>query len=175
MSVYQALCRVAPDAAAVAADPAGALEAMRAIGLRAGAQQIVSAAETVVDLFDGRVPDKDFELRTLPGVGDYAAQAVLCFGFGRRAVLLDQNTMRIVGRIYGHADSRRWQLRLDLHQLAGAEGPGPEFNHALLDLGALVCRSDAPRCDVCPLVARCVTGRGRPPISQLDLSADAIA
>jgi DNA (cytosine-5)-methyltransferase 1 len=161
--LYRALRGIAPDATAVAADPATALLAMRALGLRAGAQQVVAVAEAVVDLFDGRVPDKDFELRTLPGVGDYAAQAVLCFGFGRRSVLLDQNTMRIVGRISGHADSRRWQLRLDLHQLAGADGPGPEFNHALLDLGALVCRPAAACCDVCPVRDYCATGSGATP------------
>ncbi len=54
-------------------------------------------AHALVDDFAGRVPDDELELRSLPGVGDYVAQAVLCFGFGRRAVLVDTNTSRITG------------------------------------------------------------------------------
>jgi A/G-specific adenine glycosylase len=54
--------------------------------------------------------------------------------------------------------SRRWQLRLDLHQLAGEAGPDAAFNFALLDLGALVCRAGTPRCGACPARRLCATG-----------------
>ena len=145
---------------------------MRSLGLRWRAENIIRVAEALVEMFDGVVPDDDFELRMLQGVGDYVAQAVICFGFGRRAVLLDTNTMRIVGRIYGHERSRRWQLRLDLHDLAGGRGPDAEFNYALLDLGALVCRAGTPRCDVCPLRRHCVTGSGTRPPAQMDLTLE---
>ncbi|MGZ4249141.1 MAG: DNA cytosine methyltransferase [Solirubrobacteraceae bacterium] len=170
--VYEALLRIGPTPRALL-DRADALEVMRSLGLRERSETILKVARALVDLFDGEVPDTDFELRTLPGVGDYVAQAVLCFGFGRRSVLLDTNTMRIVGRVYGHDESRRWQLRLDLHQLAGASGPDAEFNHALLDLGALVCRPSTPRCDLCPLRGRCVAGTGAIAPPQMELSSEA--
>ena len=93
---------------------------------------------------DGSVPDDELTLRSLPGVGDYVAQAVLCFGFGRRAVLVDTNTQRITARLNDRDTTRRWQIRLDLYRLAGARGPDAEFNYALLDLGALVCRAESP-------------------------------
>lgn len=124
---------------------------MRNLGLRWRAENIIAVARALVDDFDGRVPDTELELRALPGVGDYVAQAVLCFGFARRAVLLDTNTSRIVGRYGRHQDTRRWQLRLDLYGLAGSRGPDAEFNYALLDLGALICRAGTPRCEICPL------------------------
>jgi A/G-specific adenine glycosylase len=73
-------------------------------------------------------------------------------------VLLDTNTMRIVSRLKARDSTRRWQLRLDLYQLAGSTGPDAEFNYALLDLGALVCRAGRPRCAVCPLRSGCATG-----------------
>ena len=93
----------------------------------------------------------------MSGVGDYVAQTVLCFGFGRRSVLLESSTARIVDRLYRRGDSRRWQLRLDLYQLAGQKGPDAEFNAALLDFGATVCRPNAPRCDICPVQSLCAT------------------
>jgi A/G-specific adenine glycosylase len=143
---------------------------MESLGLRWRAENIVAVAEALIELFDGEVPDDDLELQLLPGVGDYVSHAVRCFGFGRRAVLLDTNTMRIIGRLNGRADNRRWQLRLDLHRLAGGPGPDAEFNYALLDLGALVCRASSPRCGECPLRERCVVGSGVPAPAQLAMA-----
>src|SRR5205823_5820265 len=108
--------------------------------------------------FEGDVPNTREDLLTLPGVGDYVANAVLCFGFGRAAILMDSNSERIVGRVAGsRASGRRWQMRLDLYRLAGATGADREFNSALLDLGALVCRASRPRCLVCPVNGHCAT------------------
>jgi DNA (cytosine-5)-methyltransferase 1 len=168
--VFEALLRIAPTPERMVVNSEAALDAMLSLGLRWRAENIIRVADALVRIFDGVVPDDDFELRMLPGVGDYVGQAVICFGFGRRAVLLDTNTMRIVGRIYGHERSRRWQLRLDLHHLAGAKGPDAAFNYALLDLGALVCRAGTPRCELCPLREHCVTGSGAAPPAQMDLT-----
>ena len=97
------------------------------------------------------VPNGGLELRSLPGVGDNVAQAVRCFAFGRRAVLLDVTTGVSSERYFGRSDTRRWQVRLDLYRLAGRRVRTRAFNHALLDHGALVCRPETPRCDECPL------------------------
>jgi DNA (cytosine-5)-methyltransferase 1 len=167
--VFERLLRIAPTPHAMVLQEAEALEAMQSLGLRWRAKNIVEVARSLVDLFDGVVPDSDYELRMLPGVGDYVAQAVLCFGFGRRAVLIDTNTIRITSRLLGRDATRRWQLRLDMHRLAGACGPDAAFNYALLDLGALVCRAGTPRCHDCPLQSRCVTGSGASPSVHLRL------
>jgi DNA (cytosine-5)-methyltransferase 1 len=169
--VFEALLRIAPTPADMVANADSALEAMESLGLRWRAENIVAVAKTLIELFDGEVPDDDLELQLLPGVGDYVSHAVRCFGFGRRAVLIDTNTMRIIGRMNGRDDNRRWQLRLDLHRLAGRPGPDAEFNYALLDLGALVCRASNPRCGECPLRDRCVMGGGAPAPAQLDMTA----
>ena len=66
----------------------------------------------------------------------------------------------------------RWQVRLDLYQLAGAPGPDAAFNSALLDHGALVCRAEQPRCDQCPVIARCVAQGGRAPAPELLVSEE---
>ena len=59
-----------------------------------------------------------------------------------RGAARHHDTARLVERYLGRSDTRRWQLRLDLYRLAGAPGPDAAFNHALLDLGALVCRAE---------------------------------
>lgn len=149
----------------IAPSPAALIEhdrpeaALAAVGFEERASTLVTLAEDLVTFFDGRVPDDEATLRLLPGVGDYVCRAVLTFAFGRRQVLVDRTTARVAGRITRHGDTRRFQLRLDLHHLAGSAGPDADFNRALLDLGREICRVDTPTCSVCPLRARCVTGR----------------
>ena len=53
--------------------------------------------------------------------------------------------------------------------LAGPDGPDAEFNYALLDLGALVCRAGTPSCHECPVRRHCATGADATPPPQLQL------
>ena len=89
----------------------------------------------LVELFGGQVPDDDLELRAIPGVGDSVAKAVLCFGHGRNAVPLHTAAARVAARVAGRDGTRRWQLRLDLHRLAGPTGPDARFNAAVIHSG----------------------------------------
>lgn len=154
--------------AGVAEDPDKALRALRDAGLKVAAERIVEVALDIADRFDGRVPDDAMDLRSLAGVGDYVCQAVLCFGFGRRSVLVDRNTSRVSTRINDRDHPQRFQLRLDLHRLAGVEGPDADFNRALLELGEQVCRSAEPHCDACPVREHCARG-SRTAFSESDL------
>lgn len=143
---------------------------MQSLGLGWRAEGIIATAEALVIQHGGVVPEDELLLRSLPGVGDYVAQAVLCFGFGRRAVLVDTNTQRFTSRLNARKSTRRWQIRLDLYRLAGGHGPDANFNHALLDLGALVCRAGEPRCGGCPVRRHCAYAGGAPVPVQLTLA-----
>jgi A/G-specific adenine glycosylase len=171
-AVFAGLQRLAPSPAALIAHP-DPVASLRALGLAARAEILVEVARTLATRFAGSVPDSEPELRSIPGVGDYVAQAGLCFGFGRRAVLLDATTARVVRRFFGRGDRRRWQIRLDLYQLAGSAGPDASFNHALLDHGALVCRAGRPCCHACPVLERCVARGGGAEGPQLTLPTGA--
>lgn len=170
-AAFESLRRAAPSPVVLLshADPVGAL---KALGLGARAELLVEVAGALKARHGGAVPEEELDLRALPGVGDNVAQAVLCFGFGRRAVLLDATTARLVRRFCGRTDTRRWQIRLDLYQLAGSPGPDAAFNRALLDHGALVCRGQQPRCDECPMQERCVARGGIAPAPQLMLTGE---
>jgi A/G-specific adenine glycosylase len=148
------------------------VQSLETLGLGARARLLVDVADELTKTHGGRVPSTELELRELPGVGDNVAQAVLCFGFGRRTVLLDAATTRLIQRFCGRTDTRRWQVRLDLYQLAGSPGPDATFNSALLDHGALVCQSEQPRCNECPVLERCVAQGGRAPAPQLLVSEE---
>jgi len=155
VSVYETLLEFASTADAMIKNEALVRESMRSLGLHWRAENLLRVAREIANEHGGIVPDSRPVLLRLPGVGDYVANAVLVFGFGRRAILMDTNTMRVVGRYSGRDVPRTWQLRLDLYKLAGKEGADAAFNFALLDFGALVCTSRNPHCGQCPLRDTC--------------------
>jgi DNA (cytosine-5)-methyltransferase 1 len=158
--VFEALSELAPTPADMVKNASRARTAMKSLGLKWRAENMIKIARALVRDHGGVVPEDSLELRQLPGVGDYVANAVLTFGFGQRAVIVDTNTSRIVGRVRGREErTQRWQLRLDLHGLAGRDGPDAAFNYALLDLGAKICRAGSPLCNDCPVVRHCASNR----------------
>jgi DNA (cytosine-5)-methyltransferase 1 len=160
-SIFDQLCQLAPTPTDL-----HLLEhpevALTQIGVSERAGVLVDVANQLVQRFGGVVPEDDMDLRTLPGVGDGVCTAVLTFGFGRRQVLLDRTTARVAGRVTRHEDTRRFQLRLDLHRFAGSTGPDAAFNRALLDLGREICQNERPRCAICPVSQDCATGLAGP-------------
>ena len=158
--VFEALVHLAPTPADMTKNEAAVRRTLGSLGLTWRVDRMIEAARLLVEKHGGAVPATRQELLELPGVGDYVANAVLCFGFARPAVLMDTNTERIVSRVKGRDRTKRWQLRLDLYDLAGASGGDAGFNYALLDLGAAVCTARKPDCAQCPVAKHCLTARG---------------
>ena len=71
------------------------------LGLPQRVNTILQMVRQINQEFDGKVPSTYSELRTLEGVGDYIASAVCCFGFNQPMILVDTNTVRIIGRLFG--------------------------------------------------------------------------
>lgn len=158
-SVFDDLATLAPTPTALLDSAGDVKHLLDSLGLRWRIENVIETA-SFIEAQGGRVPSAPSALMDLPGVGAYVANAVMCFGFGRRAVLIDTNTTRITTRLFGRtAPVRRWQTRIDLLSLAGDEGPNAEFNYALLDLGALVCKARSPNCEACPLSSQCALAR----------------
>ena len=137
-------------------------EALSTLGLQWRVGNLARAAEYILQNHDGSVPNNRQDLLVIPGVGDYIASAVVCFGFNSPTVLMDTNTRRIARRVLGEGRSpANWEIRLELHRRAGEAGPDSEWNRALLDLGAKVCTARYPKCFDCPIQFHCNTGRSR--------------
>lgn len=130
------------------------------LGLQWHSADVVAAAEYIQSRYNGKVPDTWSELTAVPGIGDYIASALQCFAFGRTSVLVDNSSRRVARRVLGDATRLPpWRIRLHLRDLAGDGGANLEWNQALIDLGATVCRVRSPSCGECPVQARCATGR----------------
>ena len=139
-----------------AATPAAVLRAWQGLGYDRRALALWRAARVIVTEHGGRVPMTVDELRALPGVGPYTARAVAALAFGAPVGAVDVNVRRVLGRIV--AGSPDELSSAELQETADAAVPpdrAGEWTHALMDIGATVCRARAPRCEDCPARAWC--------------------
>ena len=120
------------------------------------ARAIVSMMNHLVQREDGKLPDSLEGLVRLPGLGDYSARAILSFGWNKPAAVVDANVVRILSRVFQRSRSLRSSPKV-VQAAADALLPREhrEFNFAMLDLGAMVCRYARPICEVCPLGSLC--------------------
>ncbi|HUP54145.1 MAG TPA: A/G-specific adenine glycosylase [Methylomirabilota bacterium] len=137
--------------ALAAATPADVLRAWQGLGYDRRALALWRAARIVVDEHGGQIPRTVAELEALPGVGPYTARAVAAIAFGLPVGAVDVNVRRVLGRIV--AGDPAMLTPADLQTIADASVPSGragEWTHAVMDIGAAVCRPRAPRCEACP-------------------------
>jgi len=131
-------------------------EAFRPLGLyKQRARQLKELAEVIVNRYNNRIPDRWEDLVELPGIGVYIAGAVLSFGYGKKAPVIDSNVIRLLTRLTGIKAKRGEEYLKVLWKLV----PDVEheyFNYGLIDLGALICHYRRPKCGLCPLKEFCV-------------------
>jgi A/G-specific adenine glycosylase len=161
VAVYHQFTIQYPDAETLARVPSTEIaRLLHPLGLAWRVPAFQQIAHKLTAEYNGRVPEHYQTLLALPGVGDYVASAVCCFAFGQSIPVVDTNTVRVAGRLFGivtHTESRRRQpIRHLMSNLLDYQEPRA-YNYALLDLAAIVFTPFHPRCNRCPLRQYCVT------------------
>jgi A/G-specific adenine glycosylase len=156
---YLCWLKLFPDVAALARAPLQrVLKAWQGLGYYQRAHNLRSAARIIVERHGGRLPEDEEALRALPGFGPYTTAAVASIAFGHPSPLVDANVRRVLMRVFGRegpAAARNDPTLLErLAPLVPARRPG-DFNQALMELGALVCRPANPACLRCPVRPDC--------------------
>jgi A/G-specific adenine glycosylase len=138
------------------ANPDRLRDAYKTLGLIKRMSWLVESAKILRQKYGGKIPNKLEDLLSLPGIGEYTASAVLCFGFGKDAPIVDANVVRVLTRIFGLPETHRTGSP-DLKKLARELVPtrkGVDYNEAILDFAAMVCKKN-PLHEKCPLTDLC--------------------
>jgi len=94
------------------------------------------------------LPEDVEELTELPRVGQYVANATLCFSRGHRLPILDRNVERVYSRVFGADWPESTSEQFDFAERLLPTDDPRTYNLALLDFGAAICQPD-PLCEQC--------------------------
>jgi A/G-specific adenine glycosylase len=111
------------------------------------------------------VPTDFDQLISVEGIGQYIAGATVCFSKNEPVVLVDTNTVRVVGRVFGLDLSgearRRKSVIATISETCHPERPR-DYYYALIDFAHTVCTPRNPDCMNCPLLdIPCSFGKSR--------------
>jgi A/G-specific adenine glycosylase len=149
---YERFLKVFPTVRALARAPQQqVLRVWSGLGYYRRAENLKQAARQLVRRHEGRIPHVYDELRSLPGIGDYTAGAVLSIAFQQKYPALDGNARRVLSRLFNLTDN---ELHARAIQLIPSSRRG-DFNQSLMELGATLCTPRAPNCVVCPVTLAC--------------------
>lgn len=109
-------------------------------------KQLVNLSNQVISYHHGDIPTTKESLLALDGVGEYIANAMLCFAFSNDVPIIDVNVRRVLGRAFG------WVIKdKELYEninLILPKGFSRDFNWAIIDFSSIVC-SRKPKCSLC--------------------------
>jgi A/G-specific adenine glycosylase len=157
---YQRFLEAFPTVADLARAPLErVLRLWSGLGYYRRARHLHQAAKELVRSFAGAFPQDYEQIRSLPGIGDYTARAVLSIAFDLPYTLLDGNVARVLSRLAAlegnlHQLGFRRAVEAQLGRLLLPRSPG-DFNQALMELGQTLCLPRAPRCADCPVRSWC--------------------
>ncbi len=141
------------------ADLQDVLRLWQGLGYYARARNFHKAANAVMDVHNGRIPDDPETFRSLSGVGDYIASAVQSIAFDHPLAVVDGNVKRVLARVFeldtpvnNGASHKKFSTIAD--GLLETRDPG-RFNQAMMELGALICKPKQPVCSACPVSQFC--------------------
>lgn len=168
LPIYSRFINKYPDINSVFEETEENISAMlKPLGLHWRVSLIKKMAQEIHQRFDSSIPIQKEDLISLPSISDYIASAVRCFAWNFPDPLVDTNTVRIVGRVYGvqtkDSSRRNQRIRELIENLVDPQFPA-KFNYALIDLAHLVChKKKEPVCRVCPISSFCNLAQSRYP------------
>jgi A/G-specific adenine glycosylase len=137
------------------------------LGYYRRARNLQAAAQSIVQDHAGRIPSEMETLKALPGVGDYTAAALGSIVHDLPTGVVDGNVIRVLTRLTTHNDmanqaASRRALQDLADRLVDPEEPG-DWNQGMMELGATICTTRAPRCPACPWTRACrASAQGNP-------------
>ena len=117
-------------------------------------------AKFILEKLGGQFPDTFEELRKLKGIGDYTAAAIASFAYNKAHAVLDGNVFRVLSRFFNIETAIDITIgKKEFNHLANHlidRERAADYNQAIMDFGATVCKPASPDCKNCPLNSHCL-------------------
>ncbi|MBT4289065.1 MAG: A/G-specific adenine glycosylase [Deltaproteobacteria bacterium] len=135
------------------------LKLWQGLGYYSRARNLHKAAKSIVDEHQGQFPKTYHEISQLSGVGPYIAAAVSSIAFQLSYAVVDGNVKRVLSRLFccdlpvnDSKSNKQYQTKADALLYIDKSG---DYNQAIMELGALICKPQKPDCVRCPVLEVC--------------------
>lgn len=157
---YQKFVKRFPDIFSLAyADEKEVLLYWQGLGYYSRARNLHFSAKYIVRKHNGVFPDNYQDIIKLKGIGEYTAAAIASIVFNETIPAIDGNVYRVLARIfnektniYSNEGKKRFK---ELAKFMIENQPPGDFNQAMMELGATICKAANPACRICPVFEHC--------------------
>lgn len=130
------------------------------LGYYSRARNLHQTAKIVSEQYDGTFPNSYQDVLSLKGIGEYTAAAIMSFAYDEPYAVLDGNVFRVLSRFFGvdipiDTTTGKKYFKNLAQECLDKERPA-QYNQAIIDLGAVICKPTSPLCDHCPLSSNCI-------------------
>ncbi|MFC4355683.1 A/G-specific adenine glycosylase [Chryseomicrobium palamuruense] len=135
------------------------LKLWEGLGYYSRARNLQAGVREVIERYGAEIPKSREEISTIKGIGPYTAGAVLSIAYGVPEHAVDGNVMRVLSRLYAlendiaQAKTRKLFEHLVM-DIISPDDPS-SFNQGLMELGAVICTPQKPKCLLCPVREAC--------------------
>ena len=133
------------------------LKLWEGLGYYRRARNLLITSKILVNEYNSILPKTTKEIKNLPGVGNYTANALLGLVHNQPAIAIDGNVKRVFSRIINKKESL-----IDFDQFIETNKKrlfnskrNSDFVEALMEFGALICKPKDPNCSICNLNQNC--------------------
>jgi A/G-specific adenine glycosylase len=130
------------------------------LGYYSRCRNLLTTARFITNELKGKFPASYDEIKALKGVGPYTAAAISSFAYDLPHAVVDGNVFRVLARVFGIAkpidstEGKKYFTAL-AEELLDKKNPS-QYNQAIMDFGATVCKPVAPLCTTCVFKNKCV-------------------
>jgi len=127
------------------------------LGYYSRVRNLKKTAKIIISKYHGEIPNNYEDLISLPGIGNYTANAILAIAFNKSYIPLDGNIERVLKRYLYLKKNKEIQKEnlIEKNSIFGISSRASDYAQALMELGAMICKPKNPECSKCPISKNC--------------------
>jgi len=131
------------------------LKLWEGLGYYRRAKNLHKTAKILIKQYNGRLPKKLEEIKKLPGIGEYTANALLALVYNQPHIPFDGNIKRVFSRLFNtNLKKNEKKIKKIINEQFYTNRNG-DLAEALMEFGAIICKPNNPQCSVCNLKKNC--------------------
>ena len=140
------------------------LKLWEGLGYYRRAKNLQMTAKILIKEYNGILPEKFEEIKKLPGIGDYTANALLALIYNQSRIPFDGNVKRVFLRLFNEKLEKNENKIKKIINKRFCTNRNSDLAEALMEFGAIICKPSNPMCNICNLKKNCYFFKNKTPV-----------